>query len=787
MQNCISMNLKHRYESDLTKFAAEFSDEAHLRSVLADLFGKAGAKGVRITHGHNEYGKDIIFYMSGGLSKDVLYACVVKNDRITGRADSDAGARTVLNQALQALNEPYTDRTTGRPERVHTVYIISPHECTTDAIESIKTQLQERARQVEFLCGIDLLAFFQEHWPDFLRFESAVLTRYLTDLRNGLTIDRPLIALLTRNNASLGLRPFESCYVPTEVEFRLDRFSAPETPVPQSDLLKTFVTASELEAAVGYLRFWKQALRSPDLAELAESTLHDLRAFIDVFRRRSKLYWDRSLATQRYRDSPVQPEERKLTVPEGSDQKYDACVLVITRVRDALVKIQRASRALRRDTEGKKIDPAALLRDTHFIEACAAYDYQSALPGLLLQTIGATVPLKPETLFGDGSATLISGPPGSGKTSFCRWHTLRAIDQFATDQNKPLPIYVAAHRLATGAVSSFEESFLGSITTGGIADDAKHRKDFPIRLFLDGLDEVPDRQQQRQIVTAIRDGLTRYPRLAVVVTARPYVWGSWLNWLPRIHVAELTSDQQYLLAQNWLGDKDSVDHLFRELKAAPSLQKLIGTPLLATLVLNLFRRTTVLPDNKVSLYRTFVDLYCGGWEAAKGISKISRFKSEHKIRLLTVLAYRMHIANKSDCDEELFRQVLRETMPLRLPEADDILTEIIQDGILVRAGKELVFAHLSFQEYLAANFLASDPVGARPKQALLSYLRGEDWWKEVVEFYIVSRDDPGILDNWIARVASGLQRKQDTAARLDRLAIMMREAFPGFGTSFTKT
>lgn len=780
------MKLKQRYESDLTKFAAEFRDEAHLRSVLADLFGKAGAKGVRITHGQNERGKDIIFYMAGGLSKDVLYACVVKNDRITGQAQSNAGAQTVLNQALLALNEPYTNKVTGLQERVHTVYIISPHESTPDAIESIKTQLQDRARQVEFLCGIDLLAFFQDHWPDFLRFESAVLTRYLTDLRNGLAIDRPLITLLTRNSASLGLRPFESCYVANEVELRIDQFFVPDTPAPASDLLTAFVTAAELEVAVSNLRFWKQALRSAELLDIEQSRLDHLVRFIEDFRKKHKTYWEKSLHTRRHRDSPRQPEERCLATPKGTEENYASCLATIKQVRDALVNIQRSSLAARRLAEKDKPDPDAILSDKHFIETCAAYDYQSALPGLLRQVSGPVLSVRPELLFADGKATLISGPPGSGKTSFCRWHTLRAIDEFATDQNKPLPVYVPAHRLATGVIGTFEESFLSTVTSAGIAQNKINDKQLPIRVFLNGLDEVPDREQQKQIVSTLKDGLSRYPRLAVVVTARPYVWGSWLSWLPRIHIAELTSEQQDILAYNWLAEKSAVDDLFRELELAPGLHKLMRTPLLATLILNLFRSTTVLPDNKVSLYRTFVDLYCGGWDAAKGIAKPSRFKSEQKIRLLTALAYRMHIAHKPECGEERFFQVLKDTMPAREPEAQDILTEIIQDGILVRAGRDLLFAHLSFQEFLAASFLASDPLGGRPKQALLAYLRGEDWWREVVEFYVVSRDDPASLDNWIARIAGPFQRTQDVAARLDHLAIMIHEAFPGFGTTFSR-
>jgi hypothetical protein len=104
---------RSRQELDLDRFAEEFKDEAHLRNAIADLLVKAGATGVRITHAPNERGKDIIFYRDDGLSRNVLFACVIKNDRITGRADSNSGAATVLNQATQALLEPYISRTTG--------------------------------------------------------------------------------------------------------------------------------------------------------------------------------------------------------------------------------------------------------------------------------------------------------------------------------------------------------------------------------------------------------------------------------------------------------------------------------------------------------------------------------------------------------------------------------------------------------------------------------------------------------------------------------------------------
>src|SRR6266550_7716039 len=75
------------YATQLDLFAREFQTEDHLRRVVADLFRKMGHVGVRITHGANEKGKDIVFYSSGPLEEKRLFACVIKNDPITGKAD----------------------------------------------------------------------------------------------------------------------------------------------------------------------------------------------------------------------------------------------------------------------------------------------------------------------------------------------------------------------------------------------------------------------------------------------------------------------------------------------------------------------------------------------------------------------------------------------------------------------------------------------------------------------------------------------------------------------------
>ena len=812
-----------RQHSDLGRFAQEFRDEAHLRSVLRDLLTRSGAKSVRITHGTNEHGKDLVFYKEGGLSKDVLYACVVKKERITGRADSSGGAQTVLNQALQALNEPYTDPSTGKEAKVHSVYILCPNECTPEAVESIKQQLREQARRIEFICGIDLLTLFQEYWPDFLRFESAVLTRYLSTLSAGLSVDNALISLLTRHNANLGLKPFESFYVPSQLEIRLDLLEAPRTPLPWQNALDRHLTWEEVQETVARLRFWRQGLCSPELTGEDPSTLKELGAFVEQFGKGVRKFWEQAVKTRRIRKSDLlqnptiqgrakesrvlgkvkkeeypkpDPEEREIEVPPDLRSQYSRCISILDRVNQQLIKIQTVSAEVRKTAQKVQGGLSKIVADDNFCFLSVSYDYLNGVPGLLRQKSRKNLPADPESLFSTCRALLVSGPPGSGKTSFCRWQTLRAIERFSVDWAQPLPIYVPAHRLASSQPLGFEESFLGGIDLQELWPDEDQRFNVPIRLFVDGLDELPNREQQRAVIEALKEGLQKYPHLVVIVTSRPYVWGSWLNWLPRVHMAELRVSEQHALASKWLDEATQVKAFFAQLECSPALRKLMGTPLLATLILNLYRKTPAIPENKASLYRAFVDLYSGGWDIAKGIHKAGYFGNEQKMRPLPGMAYRMHLSHRADCAESMFVNAVADTMPALVPRANDLLAEIIQDGILVRVGQDLMFAHLSFQEYLAAQYLASDPMGNRPAHALRSFLRGEDWWKEVVEFYLISRDDPATLDDWIARTSGGVGKRprddddgatgNDVFSRLDALANVLAETFPGYSPRFNR-
>jgi hypothetical protein len=198
---------RERYSTKLDLFAREFQTEDKLRKVVADLFRKMGHEGVRITHGCNEKGKDIIFYCEGPLGEKRLFACVIKNGPITGQAeDLRCGAPTlvhrilqsVVNQIQEAFNEPLASGK-GADQWVDTVYVISPYECPPTTVDSVKGTLQ-RSGQITFVCGQALLELFADHWREFLWFESTVLLSYLSALRKGLEEDYALATLILRKS-----------------------------------------------------------------------------------------------------------------------------------------------------------------------------------------------------------------------------------------------------------------------------------------------------------------------------------------------------------------------------------------------------------------------------------------------------------------------------------------------------------------------------------------------------------------------------------------------------------
>ncbi len=235
---------------------------------------------------------------------------------------------------------------------------------------------------------------------------------------------------------------------------------------------------------------------------------------------------------------------------------------------------------------------------------------------------------------------------------------------------------------------------------------------------------------------------------------------------------------------NWLGD-DSVEKVDfeQQLSRARTLKPLMHVPLLGTLTIAVFKKMKSLPESKVRLYEMFVELMCGGWDLAKNVRRETRFGSHGKLGVLTRLAGLLHSGQKREATEEDIRTAVSQTMTSFLEQWRPLLDELIEDGLLIRMGfNSLAFSHLSFQEYLAASEL-TDPNGKRQQQILKLYLSGDDWWREVLAFYVAMSKRPDEMEAWVRRATTevaGTTRVFDLTQRFEFLMKALGSAWPAW-------
>lgn len=497
-------------ENDLERFARAFKNEIELHQHVATLLRKMGREDVTITHGTSEKGKDIIFYGDGGLGERSLYACVIKKERITGNLNSRTSAKNVLQQAELAFDEPYINPSNGAEERVKAVYIISPYDSPPATIESIRSSLL-KSGQVEFFCGIRLMGLFAKHWSSFLLFDSSVLVSYLSALRSGLGGDNPLLELIVRRGI-LADTPahFKEMYVP-------QLFSQQLSPVKVRDWLQSGITVptrklklaeisglcaqfERLRDVANYIRDcgngtapWPEDINPA--TEISDFTAAVLRAW-----KKSYQYYVAERQREWQKNRPRKGTAFGFTV--DSERTASVAITVTDDLRQLQERVEnirqlvveRVSRDSRVVTEGVvKNEPTSplWLHNPEMVSHCRLLDLEETVPGTLNfdSSITKLLSFEADFLSGDIKIVLLSGPAGFGKTSFCKWQALQAVDLLLQKQGDILPVFVSLSQFANKSPQTVDQAFLDSADLQHLLSQSNNKT--RIRLFLDGLDEIP--------------------------------------------------------------------------------------------------------------------------------------------------------------------------------------------------------------------------------------------------------------------------------------------------------
>lgn len=192
--------------------------------------------------------------------------------------------------------------------------------------------------------------------------------------------------------------------------------------------------------------------------------------------------------------------------------------------------------------------------------------------------------------------------------------------------------------------------------------------------------------------------------------------------------------------------REGAEDLLRRLRSAPTLSALAVNPLLLTMIATVHRYRSSLPGRRVELYAEVCEVFLGKRRQAIGVEDL--LTPAQKRRVLQPLAYYLMQTNRREIGVTEATKVIAETLALVTGTGDvdacrNFLKQIEQDSglLLEREAGEYSFAHLSFQEYLAAVHIQEEGL----VDALASQVKNP-WWHETCRLYGAQADASPIID-----------------------------------------
>ncbi len=333
--------------------------------------------------------------------------------------------------------------------------------------------------------------------------------------------------------------------------------------------------------------------------------------------------------------------------------------------------------------------------------------------------------LKAEELILRETRLLLLGGPGAGKTTLLRHIAVQAT-RGVLGREYVIPVLIPLRELGGRSLQDAIEAEFSSTMISPIRDYLHQLflSDHAI-ILLDGIDEVPSAGDQRSRLIREIDAFVRnYPGQRIVLTGRLGAVDYSFEHFAIAEIAEFTESQQEKFIEGWFRDSKSKCAAFEADWRNPqsdSLRELGTTPLLLALICLVFDEDNKLPHRKIELYEQALDVLIRKWDTSRGIRRDDIYKGIGYMRqrqLFEDLAFDTFAGSQYEfttneaveiCGELLSALPLDERDATRDVEAI-VNAGVSHHGLLYEVGRGyLVFAHLTFHEYLTACHLARKP------------------------------------------------------------------------------
>jgi hypothetical protein len=322
-----------------------------------------------------------------------------------------------------------------------------------------------------------------------------------------------------------------------------------------------------------------------------------------------------------------------------------------------------------------------------------------------------------------GHRLYLLGKPGAGKTTFLKFLVYASL-QSKLDK---LPIFVTIKDWADTKLDLFNfivkqfdicqlplaQPFIEYLLESGMAI-----------LLCDGLDEVPQESGLRERLTSsLHDFCKKFMKTQVIITCRVAASDYTFGEFTYLEMADFDDQQVQIYAGKWFhnADNKAVEFLAELIKPEnKGLRDLGRSPLLLSMICLAYDSTLHIPQRRVELYEEALEALLKKWDANRNIH---RDEAYHKLSLGRKRQMFARLAAESFKKGEIFFQEKRlanqiveylkwlpPTDATDDPDGIAVLRAIVaQHGIFVeRAQGIYAFAHLTFQEYYTAKYIAEN-------------------------------------------------------------------------------